>query len=265
MKGCKLSLFTNIIFISIFTSLVFLVINNYNLAYSQIEFNLEETEILSNTNGNAEYILTSDNPQLKILDARVISDDSNSDVIGEIMNNNTEPVESVQIISSIYDPKGLLLSTGDTELDIDQLRPGEKTGFKISLSDKVTKSKKLVISTNYELSEFIKPGFLKLILGKTDKDNMQFSDFEEFKLVGEVVNMGSGISTDTKVTALFFGKDRKLIDYDWTRLKDDSLNPGQKSPFEITIFSETAGSIQSFSLNVQSNEYSMTIENKEKK
>ena len=53
------------------------------------------------------------------------------------MNNTTDPINSIHITSSVYNLKNQLIATGDTTTDIDQLRPGEKTGFEISLSSKV--------------------------------------------------------------------------------------------------------------------------------
>jgi hypothetical protein len=180
------------------------------------------------------------------------------------MNNTTDPINSIHITSSVYNLKNQLIATGDTTTDIDQLRPGEKTGFEISLSSKVSGGKRVTVSSEYQVSDSLKPGFLKVTVGKLDKDNRPYSDYEDFTVVGEVTNLGPETTSSIKVVGLFFDKKHNLVDYDYSYLKSDQLESGQMAPFEISIFSKNAGKISSVSLNVQSDEYSMAIENKQK-
>ena len=219
-----------------------------------------ETSIL---NDQSSY--TDENPKLAITNSKLVNDDTDSSIIGEIMNNTTDPINSIHITSSVYNLKNQLIATGDTTTDIDQLRPGEKTGFEISLSSKVSGGgKRVTLSSEYQISDSLKPGFLKVTIGKLNKHNQPYSDYEDYTVVGEVTNLGPETASSVKVAGLFFDKKHNPVDYDYSNLKSDQLESGQKAPFEISIFSKNAGKISSVSLNAQSDEYSMTIENNQK-
>ena len=110
----------------------------------------------------------------------------------------------------------------------------------------------------------MKPGFLKVTIGKLNKHNQPYSDYEDYTVVGEVTNLGPETTSSIKVAGLFFDKKHNPVDYDYSYLKSDQLESGQMAPFEISIFSKNAGKISSVSLNAQSDEYSMTIENNQK-
>lgn len=232
--------------------------NELNLTESS-DLSSKETSIL---NDQSSY--TDENPKLAITNFKLVTDDTDSSIIGEVMNNTTDPINSIHITSSVYNLKNQLIATGDTTTDIDQLRPGEKTGFEISLSSKVSGGKRVTVSSEYQVSDSLKPGFLKVTVGKLDKDNRPYSDYEDFTVVGQVTNLGPETTSSIKVAGLFFDKKHNLVDYDYHYLKSDQLNSGQMAPFEISIFSKNAGKIDSVSLNVQGDEYSMAIENKQK-
>ena len=220
----------------------------------------KETSIL-----NAQSSYTDANPKLAITNFKLVNHTTRrSSIIGEVMNNTTDPIQDIHITSSVYNLKNQLIATGDTNLDIDQLRPGEKAGFEILLKTKVTGSKRVNVSTDYQLADLLKPGFLKVTIGKLHNANRPYSDYEHFTVVGEVTNLGPDISANVKVVGLFLDKKHNLVDYDYSRLNSDPLSPGQKAPFELSIFSKNAGKIDSVSLNVQGDEYSMAIENKQK-
>ena len=48
------------------------------------------------------------------------------------MNNTTDPIQDIHITSSVYNLKNQLIAAGDTNLDIDQLRPGKLSRIDIS-------------------------------------------------------------------------------------------------------------------------------------
>lgn len=105
---------------------------------------------------------------------------------------------------------------------------------------------------------------MKITIGKLHKENRRLTDYERFTAIGEGTNLGPDMSSNVKVVGLFFDKKHNLVVYDYGRLKSDPLRPGQKVPFELSVFSKNAGKIDSVSLNVQGDEYSMAIENKQK-
>ena len=191
-----------------------------------------ETSIL-----NDQYSYTDANPKLAITSFKLVDYNTRrSSIIGELMNNTTDPIQNIHITSSVYNLKNQLVAAGDTNLDIDQLRPGEKAGFEIVLKTKVTGSKRVNVSTDYQLADLLKPGFLKITLGKLHEENRRLSDYERFTVVGEVTNLGPDASSNVKVIGLFFDKKHNLVDYEYSRLKSNPLMPAQKAPFETFCF-----------------------------
>ena len=186
---------------------------------------------------NDQYSYTDANPKLSITEFKLVDYNTRrSSIIGEVMNNTTDPIQNIHITSSVYNLKNQLIAAGDTNLDIDQLRPGEKAGFEIVLKTKVTGSKRVNVSTDYQLADLLKPGFLKITLGKLHEENRRLSDYERFTVVGEVTNLGPDASSNVKVIGLFFDKKHNLVDYEYSRLKSNPLMPAQKAPFETFCF-----------------------------
>lgn len=56
------------------------------------------------------------------------------DIVGQVQNNGAAPVESVEIVASIYDASGAFLGSTFTFAEIDPLAPGEISPFEISLN-----------------------------------------------------------------------------------------------------------------------------------
>jgi hypothetical protein len=58
--------------------------------------------------------------------------------------------------------------------------------------------------------------------------------------VGEVTNNGQDDATSVTVSGIFYDKNHKVLDTDYTYTKPDTIEPGQKAPFELSIFSSDA-------------------------
>ena len=73
-----------------------------------------------------------------LLSQRYNEDRFSSEIVGEVENNGTEPVEYVKVAVTFYDGAGNVVGTENTYADPSDLRPGMKVPFKIILmSDSV--------------------------------------------------------------------------------------------------------------------------------
>lgn len=213
----------------------------------------DEIDSTSDFNETKSYVDESD---LKVSKSSLIISSFSSSIVGEILNNFSFPIGSIQVIASVYDNSDNLIATGDTYTDLDELRPGEKTGFSIFFfGEKLPKKSKYTLSTEYDEIGDSKPAMLKLKLGKFSKKDFSSS------LVGEVTNLDTDDSTDrVKVSAIFYDKNKNIVATETAYTKIDVLEPGKKSPFEITLFSEEGKKVKSYAVNVESNDFSMSLD-----
>jgi hypothetical protein len=56
-------------------------------------------------------------------------------IIGEVRNVSPEIVGTIQIVGSYYDSSGRLIDTSSTYADLSQIRPGEKSPFRLGITD----------------------------------------------------------------------------------------------------------------------------------
>ena len=106
-------------------------------------------------------------------------------IVGEIQNVFSYPVSSVKVTASVSDSNNLIVATPSSYTDIDQLRPGEKSGFQIVLGIPLTGGKNYQLSTSYVQAPTPKPQVLNLILGQPYTDNTG-----QYHVVGEIINQG---------------------------------------------------------------------------
>jgi hypothetical protein len=81
-----------------------------------------------------------------------------------------------------------------------------------------------------------------------------------YHLVGEVTNLGDSTATYVKVAAAFYDSNSKVLTSSFT-FTTNEIRPGQSAPFEIGLLDSFVGSVKSVSVNVQSIQYAMLMEN----
>lgn len=64
---------------------------------------------------------------------RYNEEEFSNEIVGEVENNGTEPVEFVQVTANFYDGNGGIVGTESTYSDPSDLGPGMKAPFKIYL------------------------------------------------------------------------------------------------------------------------------------
>jgi hypothetical protein len=172
-------------------------------------------------------------------------------IVGEVLNNFTHPIDDVRITASVYDKNDVIAATGDSYTSEYWIKPGSRSGFDIHLDAKLPSNSKYTLTTSLEKSEEDKPADLQLSVGGNSKDS------NNFKLLGEVINQGQDNANSVKVSGIFYDKDHKVVDVDYTYTNPDIIGPNKKAPFELSFYTDNAQKIKSVAMNAQSDEYSL--------
>ena len=219
-----------------------------NSTYAQIEIPTDKNITSPNFNGT---VGEDTEPKPDILYSALKSDT----IVGEVLNNFTYPIESVLITASVYDKNGVIAATGDTYTSDYQLKPGMKSGFDIYLDERLPGNSKYTLTTRFEKSNEDKPEGLQLSVGKNSKDS------KSFKIVGEVLNQGQLSANSVRISSIFYDKDHKVLDVDYTYTNPDIISPNKKAPFELSFYTDNPEKIKSIAINAQSKEYSLITKN----
>jgi hypothetical protein len=176
-------------------------------------------------------------------------------VVGEIQNVFSFPVSSVKVTASIYGPDNVIVGTTSSYADIDQLRPGEKSGFQIVLPNTLIgggTGKQYQLSTSYAQASTQKPPVLNLILGQPYTDSSG-----QYHVVGEIINQGQQAANAVKVSTVFYDPKGKLVDEIFGYTIPTDLLPGMAAQFDIKPLSaDLAHKAKFASTNVQSQQFS---------
>jgi hypothetical protein len=164
----------------------------------------------------------------------------------------------VQIVGRFYDSRGLLIDTDFTYTDLDYLRPGEKSAFRLIISDEsvVQRIDSYTLAVNWE-PVFADPSDVAAAtVLRIEQGEQRIGEFGWYEIVGEVVNGGSEATQYVKVVATFYDETARVIGTDFTYTDPSDLAAGQSAPFEITVTDEDiADDIESVKLAAQSNDY----------
>ena len=181
-------------------------------------------------------------------------------IVGEFLNNFTYPIEDVRITASVYDKNGLPVATGQYNANDYQIKPGSRSGFHVFLHEKLPNNSKYTLTTSFEKSEDDKLEALLLSVNTNSK-----GPAGSYKVLGEVINQGPNNTNSVKVSGIFYDKDHKVVDVDYTYTNPDIITANKKAPFDLSFYTDNAEKIKSVALNVQSDEYSLITNNTQDK
>ena len=212
--------------------------------YAQVEITTGENITLPKFNGT---ISEDAEPKPDILYSALHSDT----IVGEVLNNFTYPIDLVHLTASVYDKNGAIVATAEYNANDYQIKPGMRSGFHIFLDEKLPSNSKYTLTTSFEKSEDDKPGALLLSVDTNSKGP------GSYKVLGKVINQGPDDANSVKVSGIFYDKDHKVVDVDYTYTKPDIISPNKKAPFELSFYTDNSKKIKSVAINAQSNEYSL--------
>jgi hypothetical protein len=240
-------------FFCISMAIIGLVFSSMSMpTYAQIEVTTDENISSPIFNGT---ISEDAEPRPDILYSALNSDT----IVGEVLNNFTYPIELVHITASVYDKYGLIAATGEYNANDYQIKPGSRSGFHVFLHEKLPNNSKYTLTTSFEKSEDGKPAALLLSVDSNSKGP------GSYKVLGEVINQGPDVANSVKVSGIFYDKDHKVVDVDYTYTKPDIISPNKKAPFELSFYTVNSKKIKSVAINAQSDEYSLITNDNQNK
>ncbi|TLX67480.1 MAG: hypothetical protein E6K94_06830 [Thaumarchaeota archaeon] len=247
------SLLMWIFFCTLFVALgLFFSSISMNSTYAQIELTTDEniSSPIFNRTVSEDAV-----PRPDILYSALHSDT----IVGEVLNNFTYPIELVHITASVYDKNGLIAATGEYNANDYQIKPGSRSGFHVFLHEKLPNNSKYTLTTSFEKSEDDKPAALLLSVDTNSKGP------GSYKVLGEVINQGPDDANSVKVSGIFYDKDHKVVDVDYTYTNPDIIKSNNKAPFELSFYTDNSKKINSVAINAQSDEYSLITNNTQNK
>jgi hypothetical protein len=179
-------------------------------------------------------------------------------IVGEVRNDLSDVVQFVQIVGRFYDSNGLLIDTDFTYTALDLLRPGEKSPFRLIISDESVAQRidNYTLGVNWD-PIFANPSDVAAATVLTIQEGEQrINDLGWYEIVGEVVNGGTDDTEFVKVVATFYDETGRVIDTDFTYTDPTDVPAGQSAPFELTVTDEDiSDDIESVKLSAQSQDY----------
>ena len=179
-------------------------------------------------------------------------------IVGEVRNDLSDVVNFVQIVGRFYDSSGLLIDTDFTYTDLDYLRPGEKSPFRLIISDETVAQRinSYTLDVNWDPVFAIPSTIAEATVLTIVQGEQRTNDFGWYQIVGEVVNGGSEPTEFVKVVATFYDEAGQVINTDFTYTDPSDLAAGQSAPFEVTVTDEdVSDDIESVKLTAQSTDY----------
>lgn len=179
-------------------------------------------------------------------------------IVGEVRNDLSHLVNYVQIVGTFYDSSGVLIDTDFTYTDLDYLRPGEKSPFRLIISDEsvVQRIDSYTLAVNWD-PVFADPSAVaEATVLRIEQGEQRIGEFGWYEIVGQVVNGGSEPTQYVKVVATLYDEAGQVIGVDFTYTDPSDLPAGQSGPFEIRVTDEdTSDDIESVKLAAQSTDY----------
>jgi hypothetical protein len=212
--------------------------------YAQIEIPVGKNISSPKFNGT---ISEDAGPNPKILNSALRSDT----IVGEVLNNFTYPIEDVRLTASVYDKNGLIAAIGTSYTSEYWIKPGSRSGFDIHIDKELPSNSKYTLTTSVEKSEKDKPDALLLSVDTNSKGP------GSYKVLGRVINQGPDDANSVKVSGIFYDKDYKVVDVDYTYTRPDIISTNKKAPFELSFYTDNSKKIKSVAINAQSDEYSL--------
>lgn len=178
-------------------------------------------------------------------------------IVGEILNNGSQPIKYVKIIATYYNSSGVVVAVDFTYTELDVIHPNQKSPFKIILIDEqqVAKVDHYSLSTSYSYADEL-PAKLKIL-----SNSSYIGSSGYLYVVGEIENTGNETANFTKVTATFYALNGTVVATDFTYTEPYDIAPSQKAPFQIILIEKDRVTlVYSYELVAESNQYSLIPE-----
>jgi hypothetical protein len=158
-------------------------------------------------------------------------------IASEVGNDLSKLVHYVQTVGRFYDSSGLLIDTDFIYTALDFLRSGEKSPFKLIITDASVAQRmdNYTLTVNWEPVISDPSSVAADTVLAIEQGEQHITDFGWYEIVGEVVNGGNEATEYVKVIATLYDEAGQVIGTDFTYADPSDLPTGQSAPFEITV------------------------------
>lgn len=148
-------------------------------------------------------------------------------VVGEVRNDSNLDVGQTDIAVTFYDTVGAVIGTANGQTMLDVIPPGEISPFIITL----TRPSGLASYSLRAVARPVTPGRnaqLAVIEVKRYEDDAGF-----FHVRGVIENTGNITAKRTKVAAVLYGRDNRVINVGFTYTSPPTLPPGGRATYDV--------------------------------
>jgi hypothetical protein len=150
-------------------------------------------------------------------------------IAGEVRNDSALDVGRTNIAVTFYDATGTVIGTASGETILDVLPSGAISPFIITLTRPAGMA-------SYSLRAVARP--VEPVLSKQLSviEQRRFEDDAGFlHLKGVVKNVGSSVSKRTKVVAVIYGRDGRVINVGFAYVHPPTLAPGEEATYDVSF------------------------------
>lgn len=148
-------------------------------------------------------------------------------IAGEVRNDSNLNVGQTNITVTFYDAAGAVIGTANGETMLDVLPPGETSPFLITL----TRPSGLA---SYSLRAVARPVSPK---HKAQLSVVEVKRFEDdagfFHIKGIIKNIGNVVAKRSKVAAVIYGRDGRVINVGFAYITPPTLAPGEQANYDV--------------------------------
>jgi hypothetical protein len=153
-------------------------------------------------------------------------------IVGEVRNDTGSNAKYVEIVASLYDASNKLVGTDNTFAQLDILKPGQKSPFRVIVSDPPAIYDHYTLTVQWRTTDE-KPLEGLTVLSSGDRPTSY--DANTRYIFGEVRNDSGGPVKYFEIIITMYRENGDVVSTGYTFTKIDQLAPGQTSPFETTV------------------------------
>jgi hypothetical protein len=170
-------------------------------------------------------------------------------IVGEVLNNTSDPISWIKISANLFDSTGHLLDTDFTFPYLDNLAAGEKTCFDLIFSEP---------PADWSYYEFEPPTYSvdgePLLNMNVFDDSGRYDPTDgSYEIIGQVRNDNSFRVEYVAPIGTLYNASGTVVGCDLTWVNSTNLDPGQTSFFKITFYGRDYLDVVSYRIQVNGN------------
>ncbi len=148
-------------------------------------------------------------------------------IAGEVRNDSNLDVGQSEITITFYDAAGTVIGTANGETMLEVIPPGETSPFLIHLPRPAGIASHSLRAVARPVTPRLDPQ-LSIVEVRRFEDEAGF-----FHIKGTVKNVGNLPSNRTKVAAVIYGRDGRVINVGFTHVAPPNLRPGEQASYDV--------------------------------